>query len=78
MNHKKHQAMAEELANDLKTPEDLSQLSAFLTKLTVEATLKGEINYPLVTLKSPLKVITATTVAVAYLKDSKSIMAKLS
>jgi putative transposase len=33
MNKKKLQAMAEELAKDLKTPEDLSQLSAFLTKL---------------------------------------------
>jgi putative transposase len=40
MNKKKLQAMAEELAKDLKTPEDLSQLSAFLTKLTVEAALK--------------------------------------
>ena len=29
MNSKKLQAMAEELAKDLKTPEDLSQLSAF-------------------------------------------------
>ena len=37
--------MAEELAKDLKTPEDLSQLSAFLTKLTVEAALKGEMNH---------------------------------
>lgn len=45
MNHKKLQAMAEELAKDLKTPEDLSQLSAFLTKLTVEAALKGEMNH---------------------------------
>ena len=47
MNHKKLQAMAEELAKDLKTPEDLSQLSAFLTKLTVEAALKGEMNHHL-------------------------------
>ncbi|MFT5708215.1 MAG: putative transposase [Oceanospirillaceae bacterium] len=45
MSHKKLQAMAEGLAKDLKTPEDLSQLSAFLTKLTVEAALKGEINH---------------------------------
>ena len=47
MNHKKLQAMAEELAKDLKTPEDLSQLSALLTKLTVEAALKGEMNHHL-------------------------------
>ena len=39
--------MAEELTKDLKTPEDLSQLSAFLTKLKVEAALKGEMNHHL-------------------------------
>jgi transposase-like protein len=47
MDHKKLQAMAKELANNLKTPEDLSQLSAFLTKLTLEAALKEEINHHL-------------------------------
>ena len=47
MNQKKLQAIAEELAKDVKTPEDLSQLSAFLTKLTVEAALKGEMNHHL-------------------------------
>ena len=47
MDHKKLQAMAEELAKDIKTPEDLGQLSAFLTKLTVEAALKGEMNHHL-------------------------------
>ncbi|MEY8204986.1 MAG: transposase, partial [Bermanella sp.] len=47
MNNKKLQAMAEELAKDLKTPDDLSQLSATLTKLTVEAALKGEMNHHL-------------------------------
>jgi hypothetical protein len=40
MDHKKLQAIAEDLAKDLKTPEDFSQLSAFLPKLTVEAVLK--------------------------------------
>ncbi|NRB40836.1 MAG: hypothetical protein HRU20_20585 [Pseudomonadales bacterium] len=44
MDNKKLQAMAEELAKDLKTPDDLCQLSAFLTKLTVEAALKGEMD----------------------------------
>jgi len=44
MNNKKLQAMAKELAKDIKTPDDLSQLSAFLTQLTVEAALKGEMN----------------------------------
>lgn len=47
MNEQKLQALAEELAKDIKTPEDLSQLSAFLTKLTVEAALKGEMNHHL-------------------------------
>ena len=47
MNRKKLQAMAEELAKEVKTPEDLSQLSAFLTKLTVEAALKGEMDHHL-------------------------------
>ena len=47
MNKQKLQAMAEELAKDVKTPEDLSQLSAFLTKLTVEAALKGEMDHHL-------------------------------
>jgi putative transposase len=36
----KLQALADELAKDIKTPEDLSQLSAFLTKLTVKAALR--------------------------------------
>ncbi|NRB41286.1 MAG: transposase [Pseudomonadales bacterium] len=47
MNHKKLQAMAEEQEKDIKTPEDLSQLSASFTKLTVEAALKGEMNHHL-------------------------------
>jgi putative transposase len=47
MNHRKLQAMAEELAKDIKTPGDLGQLSSFLTKLTVEAALKGEMNHHL-------------------------------
>ncbi len=78
MDHKKLQPTAEELAKDLKTPEDLRQLSTFLTKLTVEAALKAEINNPLVRLKTPLKVIKAVIVAMKIpQKFSKAIMAKL-
>lgn len=44
MDQKKLQALAEELAKDLKTPEDLSALSAQLTKITVEAALKAEMD----------------------------------
>jgi len=47
MDKSKLQALAEELAKDLKTPEDLSQLSAQLTKLTVEAALNAEMNHHL-------------------------------
>jgi putative transposase len=47
MDKKKLQAMAEELSKDIRTPDDLSQLSAYLTKLTVEAALKGEMNHHL-------------------------------
>ena len=55
MDHKKLQAMAEELAKDVKTPDDLNQLSAFLTKLTVEAALKGEMSHHLGYDKSELE-----------------------
>ena len=47
MNKDKMKAIAAELAKDIKTPDDLSQLSAMLTKLTVEAALKSEMNYHL-------------------------------
>lgn len=43
MNNDKLKALAAELAKDLKTPEDLSALSAQLTKLTVEAALNAEL-----------------------------------
>ena len=35
-------ALAAELAEDLKTPEDLSAFSAQLTKMTIEAALQAE------------------------------------
>ncbi|MCV6575851.1 MAG: IS256 family transposase, partial [Cohaesibacter sp.] len=43
MNKKELQALAQELAKDIKTGEDLSALSAELTKLTVEAALNREL-----------------------------------
>ncbi len=42
MDQDKLKALAEELSKDIKTPEDLSTLSAQLTKLTVEAALNAE------------------------------------
>ncbi len=47
MNQNKIQALAEEIAKDLKTPQDLNELSALLTKITVEAALKAEMNHHL-------------------------------
>ena len=47
MDQKKLQAMAQELAKGIKTPEDLASLSAHLTKLTVEAALTGELDFHL-------------------------------
>lgn len=43
INKKQLQAMAREIAKDIKTGEDLSALSAELTKLTVEAALNAEL-----------------------------------
>ena len=47
MNEKKLKALANELAKDLKTPEDLSALTAELTKITVEAALNAELDHHL-------------------------------
>jgi len=47
MNKEKMQALANELAKEIKSPDDLSQLSAMLTKMTVEAALKSEMNFHL-------------------------------
>ena len=43
MEKNKLKALALELAKDIKTPDDLSALSAELTKLTVEAALNVEL-----------------------------------
>ena len=44
MDQSKIEALAKELAKDLKTPEDLSQFSAILKKVTVEAALSAEMD----------------------------------
>lgn len=47
MDEKQLQALANELAKNLKTPEDLSQFDRLLKKLSVEAALNAEItHYP--------------------------------
>jgi len=47
MNKEKMQTLADELAKEVRTPDDLSQLSAMLTKMTVEAALKSEMSFHL-------------------------------
>ena len=47
MDRSKLQALANELAKDLKTPEDLNILSQELVKLTVEAALNAELTHHL-------------------------------
>ncbi len=47
MNKEKMQAFANELAKEIKTPDDLGQLSAMLTKMTVETALMSELDFHL-------------------------------
>ncbi len=45
MDEKQLQALANELAKNLKTPEDLSQFDRLLKKLSVEAALNAEMTH---------------------------------
>ena len=47
MDEKQLQALANELAKNLKTPEDLSQFDRLLKKLSVEAVLNAEMTHHL-------------------------------
>ncbi|PHM23897.1 mutator family transposase [Xenorhabdus ehlersii] len=47
MNEKQLQALAHELAKNLKTPDDLNQFDRLLKKLSVEAALNVEMNHHL-------------------------------
>ena len=47
MDEKQLQALANELAKNLKTPEDLSQFDQLLKKLSVEAALNAEMTHHL-------------------------------
>ena len=47
MDEKQLQALANELAKNLKTPEDLNQLDRLLKKLSVEAALNAEMTHHL-------------------------------
>jgi transposase-like protein len=47
MNKEKMPALANELVKDIKTPDDLTQLSAMLIKMTVEAALNAEMSFHL-------------------------------
>ena len=45
MDDKQLQALANELAKNLKTPEDLSQFDRLLKKISVEAALNAELTH---------------------------------
>ena len=47
MDEKQLQALANELAKNLKTPEDLSQFDRLLKKISVEAALDAEMSHHL-------------------------------
>ncbi|EES5090650.1 hypothetical protein EZQ32_001773 [Escherichia coli] len=47
MDEKQLQALANELAKNLKTPEDLSQFDRLLKKISVEAALNAEMSHHL-------------------------------
>jgi hypothetical protein len=67
----KIQALAIELSKDLKTPADLSQLTADLTKMTIEAALNAELDH--LTL---MVTITAIAVMDIVLKNLRAHMVK--
>ncbi len=63
MDEKQLQALANELAKNLKTPEDLSQFDRLLKKLSVEAALNAEMTHHLGYEKiSPDRELTPATV----------------
>lgn len=47
MDEKQFQALANELAKNLKTPDALSQFDRLLKKICVEAVLNAEMSHPL-------------------------------
>ncbi|WP_442890350.1 hypothetical protein [Arsenophonus sp. PmNCSU2021_1] len=47
MDEKQLQALANELAKNLKTPDDLSQFDRLLKKISIEATLNAEMSHHL-------------------------------
>ncbi|HFW3054958.1 TPA: IS256 family transposase, partial [Salmonella enterica subsp. enterica serovar Birkenhead] len=47
MDEKQLQALANELAKNLKTPDDLSQFDRLLKKISVEAALNAEMSHHL-------------------------------
>lgn len=55
MDEKQLQALANELAKNLKTPVDLSQFARLLKKISSEVALNGEMTHPWVTRKISLK-----------------------
>lgn len=54
MDEKQLQALANELAKNLKTPDDLSQFDRLLKKISVEAALNAEMSHLWATIKISL------------------------
>ncbi|WP_442890994.1 hypothetical protein [Arsenophonus sp. PmNCSU2021_1] len=61
MDEKQLQALANKLAKNLKTPDDLSQFDRLLKKISVEAALNAEMSHHLGYKISPNRVPTPAT-----------------
>ncbi|KMQ77130.1 transposase, partial [Edwardsiella ictaluri] len=64
MNEKQLQALANELAKNLKTPDDLSQFDRLLKKISVEAALNAEMSHHLATIKISLNRVPTPAMAI--------------
>ena len=64
MDEKQLQALANEQAKNLKTPEDLSQFDRLLKKISVEAALNAEMSHHLATIKTSLNRVPTPAMAI--------------
>lgn len=77
MDEKQLQALANELAKNLKTPEDLSQFDRLLKKISVEAALNAEMSHHL-GYDKPLKSLMASMCLISANRLKNSPCAKQS
>ena len=64
MDEKQLQALANELAKNLKTPDDLSQFDRLLKKINVEAALNAEMTHLWATIKTSLNRVPTPATAI--------------